>query len=101
MMRLSPSLSRYFLDEGIENFPGESPEEELLQLLRRHIAWLLEEKPERLMQIFYRLDVSEPKVRQVLREKPDGEWALELARLVVEREKIRLYWREKYQNPEG
>jgi hypothetical protein len=101
MMRLSPSLNRYFLDEGIENLPGESQEEELLQLLQRHIAWLLDEKPERLMQIFYRLDVSETKVRQVLREKPDGEWALELARLVVEREKIRLYWREKYQNPEG
>lgn len=98
-MEISNALIRYLEDEGIENIPGESKEETLLAYLKNHISWLLTEKPERLMQIFYRLDVSETKVRKVLAEFPDSEWPVQLALLVLEREKLRLFWRQKYQSP--
>ena len=97
-MEFSPSLFTYLQEEGLDQTASNSNEAELLAFLTLHMAQLLEKKPGSLKQIFYRLDVSESKVAQVFGTKPESDWALELARLVLDREKQRLFWREHYRN---
>jgi hypothetical protein len=64
--------------------------------LSERLAWMMQNHPERMMQAFYRLDVSEAKVRQVLATSDSESWPGLFADLVIEREKQRAYWRAKY-----
>ena len=74
----------------------EFPEIEQLELfLAEQIQWLLENRIEKLMQIFYRLDINERKVREIL-ENPSDKTSLNLAKLVIEREIKRAETRIKY-----
>jgi len=72
------------------NVAPPSSEEELLVILADRIAEMLEQQPEYLMSLLYRLDVLEKKIRPVM--QPDApepaNWGL--ARLVLERQKQRL-----------
>ena len=72
----------------LESVPGS--EEELLALLAERIAEMLEQRPEYLMSMLYRLDVLEEKIHPVMRpDAPEpANWGL--ARLVLERQKQRI-----------
>lgn len=72
----------------LEATPGS--EQELLALLADRIAEMLEQRPEYLMSMLYRLDVLEEKIHPVMRpDAPEpANWGL--ARLVLERQKQRL-----------
>lgn len=72
----------------LEATPGS--EQELLALLAERIAEMLEQRPEYLMSMLYRLDVLEEKIHPVMRpDAPEpANWGL--ARLVLERQKQRL-----------
>jgi hypothetical protein len=70
--------------------------EDLKDWLSQRIAWMLENQGEKLMQAFYRLDVSEAKVRSVFSSHTPEFWPGLLADLVLEREKERAFWRSKY-----
>lgn len=79
-------------------FPGEKSVidlEKLELILSEQIQWLLENRIEKLMQIFYRMDLNENKVRLIL-DNPSSQTALELARLVIDREMKRAETRIKY-----
>ena len=78
--------------------PEDGNDEKVFILLCEAINGLLASSDERLMQVLYRLDVPENKVRQVFKEALPENWPADLARLILEREKERLYWREKYRN---
>jgi hypothetical protein len=71
----------------LESMPGS--EEELLALLAERIGEMLEQRPEYLMSLLYRLDVLERKIVPVMRpDAPEpANWGL--ARLVLERQKER------------
>jgi len=60
------------------------------------ITQLLQREPERLFQLMYRLDVDEQKFRQLLERAPNATVVTELSVLVLEREMLRVYWRNRY-----
>ena len=85
---------------------GSQDEKLLYSLLAEGITRLLNEPNEKVFQILYRLDVAESKVQGVLKNCMPKNWPEELAKLIMEREKQRQYWRLKYQqdtdsNPSG
>lgn len=73
----------------LEKAPPPGSEEELLALLAERIAEMLEQRPEYLMSLLYRLDVLEEKIHPAMRpDAPEpANWGL--ARLVLERQKQR------------
>ncbi|MBV6442434.1 MAG: hypothetical protein DYG98_22255 [Haliscomenobacteraceae bacterium CHB4] len=72
----------------LEATPGS--EQELLALLADRIAEMLEQRPEYLMSMLYRLDVLEEKIHPVMRPNAPEPANWGLARLVLERQKQRL-----------
>lgn len=68
--------------------------EEFISELAKAIQYLIDTDFEKLMQIFYRIDVDENKVRQAF--SLEKEVARELAILVIEREKQKVITRAKY-----
>lgn len=79
------------------SLPKENPDwDELLEAITQQVAFMLTNKTEALMQALYRLDVREYKLRAVLDHESPEKWAASIARLIVDREKERLMWREKY-----
>ena len=70
---------------------------ELEALLARVAYQLITRQPEALMQLLYRLDVDEGQAMRALELPDEHEQAAELARLMVDRELKRRYWRARYQ----
>lgn len=84
-----------------KNFEVEIPEEEIneeqmLNLLADRIAYMLEYQLEYLFSMMYRMDVSEKKVSAALHPLADEPANVGLARLVIERQKERLFTKEHY-----
>jgi len=71
-------------------------EEELLMHLGDRVAELLENRPEYFFNLLYRLDVNEQKVQQVLTTETEQPVNIAIARLILDREKVRLETRLKY-----
>lgn len=68
--------------------------DELINELSKAIQYLIDTDFEKLMQILYRIDVDENKVRQAF--GLEKEVAKEIALLVIEREKQKVITRAKY-----
>lgn len=64
--------------------------------LRRRIAALLDRRPELLMSILYRIDVSEPDVKRALSDTPPGALPDVLAELVLQRQLQKQALRRRY-----
>jgi|GEM_PF-1308259 len=75
--------------------PGENQEAQLLVYLEKQIEYLLETRPQLLAQVLYRIDVDEEKSKAIFQKSPQ-EWASGLAKLILEREKLRLALWNKY-----
>jgi hypothetical protein len=71
-------------------------EDELRTKLSIAISYLLNHDMERLLNIFYRLDLSETKVKEVIINSSPEKISLELSDLVMEREKQKIITRMKY-----
>ena len=81
---------------------GEGMEDRLLlELLTKSITALLAQPGEKLFQILYRLDVPEKKVQAVLSDFQAGQWPEEIAKLIINREKERQFWKQKYREEYG
>jgi hypothetical protein len=94
---LPDSNRLHVLHELDISLPHENPDwDELLAAITQQVAFMLTNKSEALMQALYRLDVREYKLRAVLDHEAPEKWAASIARLIVEREKERLMWRQKY-----
>jgi hypothetical protein len=65
-------------------------EADLINILGERIGEMLEQEPEQLMSMLYRLDVLEEKIRPVMRPDAPEPTNIGLARLVVERQKQRI-----------
>ena len=68
---------------------GGASEDELLAILTDRIGLMLEQEPEQLMSLLYRLDVEEPKINRALHASAPEPAHVGLARLVLERQKQR------------
>lgn len=86
-MDYSPLLQNF----EITGTPNDTfTEEEVLELLTKQIAWLMEHRMEFLFSQMYRLDIDERQVRKVLDPNNMSPAAEGLAKLVLQRQKMRL-----------
>jgi hypothetical protein len=79
-----------------EQLAEETSAEMLLTTVTQWLAELQRAAPERLVQLFYRVDVPEPHVQAVLRQQPPEEVPRHLGVLLIQREVQKVYWRLKY-----
>jgi len=73
-------------------------EEQFLLVLQNQVSHMLLFEFEKLMQILYRMDINEGKVQTIINFQTREQWPDAIARLILEREKERIFWREKYKN---
>jgi hypothetical protein len=80
--------------------PAIFTEERLLQLLSEQIHYLMVHDKENLWSLFYRLDVTDASLREVLTYSSDEEeQASKFARLVLDRQKKRMATKQEYRQP--
>ena len=84
-------------DFQIETHESEGyTEDELLLWLSDHIAYMLEYRTEFLMSLMYRLDIKESQVSAALSPIHPEAANIALARLVLERQKARIFTKSFY-----
>lgn len=83
-------------DFELENIDQHLTEEQLFQMLADHIDWLIERRMEWLLSLMYRMDVNEAKVQAALSPNAPEAANIGLARLVLERQKQRVYTKQQY-----
>ena len=66
--------------------PEQVSEEELINQLSIKINELIQTDFEQLVRLLYRIDVSEPKLKQLLKEYPDADAGKLIATMIVERQ---------------
>lgn len=71
-------------------------EEKALNILTKAISQLMDRNLERLLQVCYRIDLSENKLKQILHESPPDAVAADLAKALWERQKQKVEIRRKY-----
>lgn len=84
-------------DFALEHPEREFTEAELLEYLAEVIAQLIDRKPDFLFSLLYRLDVEEHKINMALAPAAGEPANVGLARLVLERQKQRIFTKQFYQ----
>lgn len=73
---------------------------QLFHELAAYINSLIQTDFEQLVRILYRMDVSEPKLKQLLREHPDEDAGKLIATLMVERQHQKIQTRKMFRDAE-
>ena len=71
-------------------------EEKAIALLAKAISQLMDRNLERLLQICYRIDLAENKLKQILHESEPDQVATDLAKALWERQKQKVEIRRRY-----
>ena len=79
--------------------PARIEQQDLFLQLARRINELIEQDFEELVRLFYRIDVSEPKLKQMLKENPGKDAGEMIALLIIERQLQKLKSREQFKKP--
>lgn len=74
----------------------ESSEEDLLWMLVDHLDFLIDNRMEWLLSLMYRMDIDEVKVQAALLPTAPEPANIGLARLILERQKRRVYTKQHY-----
>lgn len=87
-------------DFQVENkdFPASATMDDVKKKLAAIIRYLIDKDINRLLTIFYRIDLEEEKVKQILAISPVGEISSRLAELVIQREMEKVKTRLKYRS---
>jgi hypothetical protein len=80
------------LPELAENFD----EDQAILMLSKAISQLLDRDFERLLQICYRIDLGEEKLKKILHESEPDSVSLDLAKSLWERQKLKIEIRKRY-----
>lgn len=87
-------------DFEMEKLEGEElSEEELLQVLEQQVAYYIERRLEFLLSSMYRLDINEKLVREALMPSSPVPANVAIAKLILERQKQRVYTKHFYKQP--
>lgn len=86
-------------DFEIEGNPEGITEEQLFEILSEQIAYLIEHRLEFLLSLMYRLDIDERKVEAALSPRAPEMAHKGLARLVLDRQKQRVFTKRAYKPP--
>jgi hypothetical protein len=77
--------------------PPESNTEQLHSLLSAHINQLIENDFQKLVNLLYRIDVNEARLREFLSQNADKEAGPEIADLIIERQLQKIKSRKEFQ----
>ncbi len=86
------------LEEELEIGEEESSFGWLMSYLEKQINYLLDHDFNRLINAMYRIDIPDHQVNELLYSSQTGELALNLAKVIIEREKQKVMTREKYKD---
>lgn len=87
-------------DFEMEKLEGEQlSEEELLRVLEQQVAYYIERRLEFLLSSMYRLDIDENLVRKALNPSSPVPANVAIAKLILERQKQRVYTKRFYKQP--
>lgn len=73
--------------------------EELVKFLSIHVKYLLDNDMNTLLNILYRIDIPEEKVKQILHYSSPENMSNELAEVIIQRQKQKAETRLKYAKP--
>jgi hypothetical protein len=85
-------LKDFQLPDIVDDFS----EEKAVEVLTKAISQLMDRNLEKLLQVCYRVDLSEMKLKQILHESEPDRVASDLARALWERQKQKVEIRRKY-----
>lgn len=102
---MSESLSQetFILLRKDFDFPknvDEFDEDKAISMLSKIIAYMLDREFERLLQICYRIDLGEEKLKKILHESEPDQVASDLAKALWHRQKQKVEIRKKYSENE-
>lgn len=80
-------------------FSGDPDSSRILQQLADQVAHFLENKPDLLFSYFYRMDIDEQEVAQILQEPQEEPVNLMLAQLIFNRQVARARTKIQYRQP--
>ena len=83
-------------DFQLPEIKEEFSEDKALLILTKAISQLMDRNLERLLQICYRIDLSENKLKQILHESEPDQVAADLAKALWERQKQKVEIRRRY-----
>ena len=78
----------------------EATEDQLLIALSDRIAWMIEYNMEYLLSLLYRMDVLEVNINKALSPVNPDPANVALAKLIIERQKLRIQTRKDYKSPD-
>ncbi|REG84664.1 hypothetical protein [Algoriphagus antarcticus] len=93
------SLETFILLRKDFDFPEnvvESDEEKVIATLTKVISYMLDREFERLLQICYRIDLGEEKLKKILHESEPDQVATDLAMALWNRQKQKVEIRKRY-----
>lgn len=99
---ISATFSLLNQDFSLSQIPEELNEEMAIALLSKAIGQLLDRDFERVLQICYRIDLGEMRLKQILNEAAPDQVVSELAQALWHRQKQKIETRRRYaqdQNP--
>jgi len=76
--------------------PESMDREGLAKAIAPMVSQLLNREFERFLQLCYRLDLGEGKVREILNQSPPEEMTERMSLAIVDRQLIKVYFRKKY-----
>jgi len=83
-------------DFELPEIKEEFSEEKAILILAKAISQLMDRNLERLLQVCYRIDLAENKLKQILHESEPDQVAADLARALWERQKQKVEIRRRY-----
>ncbi|MEP0987711.1 hypothetical protein [Ekhidna sp.] len=99
LVRSSYQLIRkdFGLEEHLDFKEGENESDRLEDFLTKQVNYLLDHDFNRLLNILYRIDIPENKVKALLQKSAQGEIARNLALAIIKRQKQKVITRQQYQ----
>ncbi|MEB2780245.1 hypothetical protein U3A58_07550 [Algoriphagus sp. C2-6-M1] len=83
-------------DFELPEVSSEFDEEKAIATLSKVISFMLDREFERLLQICYRIDLGEDKLKKILHESEPDQVAPDLAKALWERQKVKVELRKRY-----
>lgn len=80
----------------VNSLPELHSQEDLENYLCPIIKYMLDAQFEKLIQIFYRIDLGEALVKKILSESDPENIALDFTKAIIERQLKKVYYRKKY-----
>jgi hypothetical protein len=96
MKDLQDTLILLQKDFEISNVKLASTKDDLIDMLRPVIHQMLNREFERLLQVCYRVDLGENKLKSILHESDPETMAFDLAKALVERQMLKIELKRKY-----